>query len=111
MMKKGIIGLLIVAIQLIFATIVPAQDLPVLAPDPAIKQGVLPNGMTYYVVTNPSTKGCADFSLVQRSGTGTVPEVSQERCVSVAKEALASLPRIKSTSPQAWLASHGVTTS
>ena len=111
MMKKGIIGLLIVAIQLIFATIVPAQDLPVLAPDPAIKQGVLPNGMTYYVVTNPSTKGCADFSLVQRSGTGTVPEVSQERCVAVAKEALASLPRIKSSSPQVWLASHGVTTS
>ena len=111
MMKKGIIGLLIVAIQLIFATTVPAQDLPVLAPDPAIKQGVLPNGMTYYVVTNPSTKGCADFSLVQRSGTGTLPEVSQERCVAVAKEALASLPRIKSSSPQVWLASHGVTTS
>ena len=87
-----------------------AQDLPLITPDPAVKHGVLPNGMKYYLVANSSVKGYADFALVQRTGTATVPDSGAVRSVAVAKEALAELPRIEGKSPQAWLASHGVTT-
>lgn len=111
MMKKGFIRLIIAISGLLFATIVPAQNLPVLTPDPAIKQGKLPNGLSYYVVTNPSAKGHADFALVQKTGFQTDSTARADRAVEVAKDALASLPRLNSKSPQAWMASHGVTPS
>ena len=111
MMKKGFIRLIIAISGLLFATIVPAQNLPVLTPDPAIKQGKLPNGLSYYVVTNPSAKGHADFALVQKTGFLTDSTARADRAVEVAKDALASLPRLNSKSPQAWMASHGVTPS
>lgn len=88
-----------------------AQDLPLLTPDPAVRHGSLPNGMKYYLVPNSSVKGFADFALVQRTGKETVPDSGAVRSVAVAKEALAQLPRIEGKSPQAWLVSHGVTTS
>lgn len=109
-MKNRLLRLLTVISRVLFATIMPAQDLPVLPSDPAVKHGVLPNGMKYYVVANPSVKGYADFALVQRTGLQTVADSGSVRCVTVAKEALAELPRIRNVSPQAWLASHGVTT-
>lgn len=111
MMKKGFIRLIIAISGLLIATIVPAQNLPVLTPDPAVKQGRLPNGLSYYVVTNPSAKGHADFALVQRTGTETDSTAAASRAVSVAKDALAHLPRINSGSPQRWMAAHGVTPS
>ena len=110
-MKKGFIRLIIAISGLLIATIVPAQNLPVLTPDPAVKQGRLPNGLSYYVVTNPSAKGHADFALVQRTGTETDSTAAASRAVSVAKDALAHLPRISSGSPQRWMAAHGVTPS
>lgn len=110
MMKKEIIRLITVISGLLLAIILPAQELPLITPDPAVKHGVLPNGMKYYLVSNPSVKGFADFALVQKTGTGTVADSGSVLSVSVAKEALAELPRIKGVSPQAWLASHGVTT-
>lgn len=111
MMKKGFLSFISVISGLFLATIVPAQDLPLLTPDPAIRQGVLPNGMSYYIVANPSVKGCADFALVQKTGLKTVSDSGAALCVSVAKEALASLPRFGNVSPQKWLVNHGVTTS
>lgn len=109
MMKKSFIRLLIAISALFLTTIVPAQNLPVLTPDPAIKQGKLPNGLTYYVVTNASAKGHADFALVQKTGTRTDTAASAVQAVAVAKDALASLPRMTSRSPQKWMAAHGVT--
>lgn len=109
-MKKEFLRLIAVISSLLSAIIVPAQDLPVLTPDPAVKQGTLPNGMKYYLVSNPSVKGFADFALVQKTGTETVPDSGAVRSVAVAKEALAYLPRIGGKSPQAWLVAHGVTT-
>ena len=109
-MKKGILRLIAAISGLLLAIIVPAQDLPVLTPDPAVKQGSLPNGMKYYLVSNPSVKGFADFALVQKTGTATVPDSGAVRSVEIAKEALAHLPRMGGKSPQAWLAAHGVTT-
>lgn len=111
MMKKGLIRLIIAISGLFSATIVPAQDLPILTPDPAVKQGRLPNGLSYYVVTNPSAKGHADFALVQKTGTDTDSTEAATRAISLAKDALASLPRIRSGSPQEWMAAHGVTPS
>ena len=109
MMKRGFFRLIIAISGLLCATIVPAQNLPVLTPDPAIKQGKLPNGLTYYIVANQSAKGHADFALVQKTGTATDSEAAADKAISVAKDALATLPRIKSKSPQSWMALHGVT--
>lgn len=81
-----------------------AQNLPLLPADPAVKSGVLPNGMSYYLVTNPTTDGTADFALAQRTGTSEVGE----KALSVAKDALTSLPRLRNISTQSFLASHGV---
>lgn len=85
-----------------------AQDLPVLAQDPAIKTGILPNGMSYYIVSNPSVKGVADFALVQRTGrSNTIDSVDSGCPVRIAKNALADLSRIGPASPQDFLVSHG----
>lgn len=86
-----------------------AQELPLLPPDPSVSGGTLPNGMSFYVVANPTSRGLADFALVQKTGTETVPQGTGERVVSVAKDALASLPRLSGESLQAYLARHGVT--
>lgn len=110
MMKNRFIRLITAISGFLLAIIVPAQDLPVLPADGTIKHGILPNGMKYYLVPNQSVKGSADFALVQRTGTQTVPDSGSVRSISIAKEALAELPRIKDVSPQVWLASHGVTT-
>ena len=45
-----------------------AADLPKMANDKAVTKGKLPNGMSYYIVANPSVKGMADFALVQKTG-------------------------------------------
>ena len=54
--------LLLFVAGLLSAIIMPAQDLPVLSPDKAVKTGVLPNGTSYYIVSNPTIKGMADFA-------------------------------------------------
>ena len=86
----------------------PAQNLPVLDQDPAIKTGTLPNGMSYYIVSNPSVKGVADFALVQRTGLSNIVDtVDSGDPVRIARNALAGLRRIGPTSPQDFLVSHG----
>lgn len=85
-----------------------AQSLPVLPSDAAVNQGVMPNGMAYYVVANKSAKGMADFALVQRTGRNTAGDSLSYKVVGLAKDALAQLPRLKDGSPQSFLTSHGV---
>lgn len=85
-----------------------AQNLPLMPADPAVSTGVLPNGMSYYLVTNPTTKGVADFALIQKTGHQTCSEQG-ELAFSVAQDAITSLPRLGTTSPQVYLASNGVT--
>lgn len=108
-MKKGIYRLFVLVSGLLITTIVPAQNLPVLNPDPAIRQGVLPNGLTYYIATNASSKGHADFALVQKTGSQTDPS-APGKAEAVAREALAALPRITAPSVKTWLSSHEVLT-
>ena len=47
--------------------IMPAQSLPVMASDPCITMGAAPNGMKYYIASNPSYKGRMEVALVQRT--------------------------------------------
>lgn len=90
------------------ANLMPAQNIPVLPADPAIKTGRLPNGMSYYVIENNTIKGIADFALIQKTGTGNIADTSSYRAVSVAREGLSSLPRCTAPSVQSFLTSHGV---
>lgn len=107
-MKKEYKRIYICIIWLLTAVFAAAQDLPLMPSDPAVTAGVLPNGMSYYLVANPTSKGLADFALIQKTGLQTVPSAEARKTVSVSREALASLPRMKSCSPQTFLACHGV---
>ncbi len=102
-MNLGFRQIFTVLSTLLFSIIVPAQELPVLPGDPAVLKGVMPNGMTYYLVTNPTVKGEADFALVQRTGRTTGDEA-----VTIARDALSSLKRIEPSSPGEFLARHEV---
>lgn len=55
---------------MINAIIMPAQDIPIMPHDPAVKCVVLPDGLTCYVAVNQSSKGFADFALVNRDYSG-----------------------------------------
>lgn len=94
---------------LLSAIIMPAQDLPVLSPDKAVKTGVLPNGTSYYLVANPALKGVADFALVQKTGTDNISDTASFRTVAAARDALSVLPRCGGRSVQEFFTSHGVT--
>ena len=75
-----------------------AQSLPSLPAASGVVTGTLPNGITYYLVSNPSVKGHADMALVQK---GPVRE-------EVAKAALSELPHFQSGKPYQFLAKLGV---
>ena len=100
---------LLLVVWLFSAIIMPAQDLPVLPFDKAVKTGVLPNGTSYYIVTNPAVKGVADFALVQMTGTENIPDTASYKALSVARDALTALPRSGGGSVQEFFTSHGVT--
>ena len=75
-----------------------AQSLPSIPAASGVVTGTLPNGISYYLVSNPSVKGHADFALVQK---GPVRE-------DVARAALTDLPHFQSGSPYQFLAKLGV---
>lgn len=89
--------------------IMPSQNLPVLPPDGAVKAGVLPNGMGYYVVANPTRKGVADFALIQRTGVENIEDSASFKAVGLSREALSVLPHTGGITVQKFFASHGVT--
>ena len=78
--------------------IMPAQNLPVLKKDGAVTTGSLANGITYYLVTNPSMKGLADFSLVCKGVTDTLS----------ARKELSNLPHFNKTIPYKFLSRKGI---
>ena len=107
MMKTRYIQLFACVAALLFAISMPAQDLPLLPSDPAVKHGVLPNGMTYYLSSNQSSKGKADFALVQKTGRYTTEDSSEAYPVEIARSALDYVPRLDGRSPQAFMTDHG----
>lgn len=65
---RKIYGIILAASVLVAANMpgARAQSLKKLPDDPKITSGTFPNGMNWYVVSNPAEKGFADFSLVYR---------------------------------------------
>ena len=107
-MKIGCRYIISIVLGLLTALVADAQKLQTLPADPAVKKGVLPNGTNYYIVSNPSAKGMADFALVQKTGANTVPGVSEVKALQVAQEALDASPRLLSGSVQSYFVSLGV---
>lgn len=108
MVKSRSIQLVLFVVGLFCSIIMPAQNLPVMAPDKAVKTGTLPNGTSYYIVSNQAIKGMADFALVQKTGTDNLDDTSSFKTVSIAREALSVLPRSGGRSVQDFFMSHGV---
>ncbi len=104
-MKKRFIQIFTVAAGLFLPLIMPAAGIPSLPSDPSVSLGVLPNGMAYYVASNKTLKGFADFMLVQKTGTATVPP--SEVCRVEAAASLEALPHFMPYSPASFLARYG----
>jgi predicted Zn-dependent peptidase len=102
-MKKALKYILLTLFGGMMTVMLAAQNLPLAPQDQSIRSGVLPNGMSYYLVTNSTTKKIADFALVQRTGY----EDLGNQAKALARDGLSSLLRFQQ-SPQAFLASHGV---
>ena len=98
----------ILTICLFAANIAQAGDIPELPADPAVKTGVLPNGITYYAVSNPQLKGIADFALVQKTSGRNVPELEHAEMFSVCGKTLDACPRQLSRSVRDYFAGIGV---
>jgi len=74
------------------------QELPSLGTAPEIKRGSLPDGIQFYLVTNPDKKGYADFALVQRG----------RRKTAQTRDMLRELPHFGKRAPYRFLAEHGI---
>ena len=102
-MKKAIKYFIFLTLCLLQGVNSIAQQLPEAPRDPSVHNGRLPNGVSYFLVENPTTAGTADFALVQRTGR----RILGESAGNIARENLASLPRF-AKAPQAFLTSCGV---
>lgn len=111
MMKNSLTKIFCALAGVMCAVLVHAQNLPVMPSDPAVKRGTLPNGLTYFVATNPSASGHADFALVQKVGAAVVADTLKDKPLELAMDALSALPRILAPSPLDWFARHDVATS
>ena len=110
MMKVVYIKAMALLTMLLSSVMMLAQDVPSLPSDKAVSRGVLPNGMSYYLVSNKASLGRADFALVQKTGIENFADTSDTcrldpKCI--AKSALTSLSRIRNVSPQSYLIRQG----
>ena len=108
-MKLGLRHIIALISALLYAVILPAQDLPKMPADPAVMTGILPNGLSYYIVSNAYEKGLADFALIQKTGTLSVPDslAADGDALAVAHQALTLVPRLKNDTPQDFFIRHG----
>lgn len=94
--KKYALLLLLLAVHA--QVLMHAQSLPSLGVAEEITAGSLPNGIRYYLVTNPGQKGFADFALVREGFC----DIDSERSV------LSSLPHFGNRKPYEFLAGNGI---
>ena len=83
---------------ILLSLLAQGQDLPTLGTAPEIQRGSLPDGIQYYLVTQPQQKGHADFALVQRG----------RRDAAQARGMLRALPHFGDRAPYRFLADHGI---
>ena len=105
--KSGILSSVFSLLLLFVANIVQSQEIAPVPVDPAVKSGQLPNGMKWYVATNPDAQGTADFALVQMTGTGTIQSVGGETIKAYAQESLMSQPLLTAPSVQDFFINKG----
>ena len=74
------------------------QELPSLGTAKEITRGSLPDGIQFFLVTNPGQKGVADFALVQRG----------RRDAAQIRGLLRELPHFGRRAPYRFLADHGI---
>ncbi len=103
-MNLGFRHIITIIAALFAASIMPAQDIPLLPGDPAVLTGTMPNGMAYYLVSNPDIKGTADFALVQKTGK-LISGDSSGKVLRLAEDALKPQKR---TSPADYLSRHEI---
>lgn len=84
--------------SLLFSIMMQGQPLSSLGKAKEIEKGVLPNGISYYIVSNPSVRGFADFALVQ-------PGVTDQ---DGARRSLVEQPVAGFRKPYRFLADHGI---
>ena len=76
----------------------PAEELPVIKKSSQITIGSLPNNVRFYLAENSTTKGYANFMLVQKGGA----DVSRSRSL------LRRLPHFTDITPYRFLSSKGI---
>lgn len=76
---------------------------PGLPGDPAVMRGTLPDGIAYYIVSNPSEKGMAEFALVRKGAPGdSLPEAVME-----ARASITRIPRLENGTARDYIARNG----
>lgn len=95
---RYLIKIVLSSVLLAASIMMPAQDLPSLAKDGTVTTGALANGISYYLVTNSSMKGIADFALVRNGSCDTLS----------ARAELLSLPHFNKTVPYKFLSRKGI---
>lgn len=105
MIKSRYISYIFIFVALLFHSLAFAQDLPKMPVDKAVVSGVLPNGISYYVVANSDTKGMADFALVQKSGSTFTDKIQTSE---ISERLMSCLPELDSLSPRKFFIRNGV---
>ena len=120
MMKKISSIFIFAASVLLSGSLSAAQGLPSLPADPSVAHGILPDNISYYIVTNPSDKGFADFSLVWRLGGSGSEDIapgdtssrqaglSREEALAAARRGLAETSLFSSRTPEEFLKDNGI---
>ena len=86
----------------------PADDLPALPKARSVTTGTLPNGVSYYIVTNPACKGSADVALVQKVGTGDEQSADKGYVTVHTRGGLTSLKHFTACSPFEFLKKNAI---
>lgn len=94
-MRRIMRYILAAALMLLPLESLRAQGLPKLKQAGEVTTGTLPNGISYYLVSNPAVKGRADFALVQE-GITDIPATRQ------------ALSKLEHLSPEDFLQRTGV---
>ncbi len=103
-MKKHIIKTIIAFVASVFC--VGANAATALKTDPAVSSGRLDCGLAYYIVSNASKKGVADFALVRKLGRDSTASLSDE--IEFSRKSMDSLSHFRRRTPLDFLTENGV---
>ena len=102
-MKKKLLFYIILSLASFVQAYSASPAPPGLPQDPALSTGLLPNGITYYIVSNPSEKGLAQFALVTRRDA----DEPLQDAVSHARKSMTRIPRFGDRTVRDYLSGAG----